>query len=217
MKSISFTLTTIALTASLLPSHVAAQTMREEQATAEGNAGFFIEPVAERRVTSLPEGELYWQVQTFSSLEEATTIAASIGRHALAASAAGRHWLFVLGPAAMPSYGGATVARIGPIAAPAAKIYLLRINLAGGPPGSKTPVHSHPGAEAIYVLRGEVSQRMAHGMEVAAAGQTLNAHAPEMVMQLISTGERDLEQLVLFVVDAARPFAPSAQFEAGPD
>lgn len=58
---------------------------------------------------------------------------------------------------------------------------------------------------------------MAHGIEVAAAGEALNAHAPQMVMQIISTGERDREQLVMFVVDAERPFAPTAQFDAVPN
>ena len=30
--------------------------------------------------------------------------------------------------------------------------YLLRVNHGSGPPGSKTPVHTHPGSEAFYVL-----------------------------------------------------------------
>jgi hypothetical protein len=33
-----------------------------------------------------------------------------------------------------------------------------------------------------------------------------------MVMQLASSGGADLEQLVMFVVDADRPFSPAAHF-----
>ena len=217
MKIIVLILSVIALAAAVLPPNVAAQIIHDAPATVAAKAGFFIVPVAERRVASLPDGELYWQIETFPSPEEAAVMAESAGPYALTASVAGRHWLFVLGSTAMPSYGGAPVARLGPVAVPIAKNYLLRINRAGGPHGAKTPVHTHPGSEAIYVLQGEVTQRMAHGIEVAAAGETLNAHAPEMVMQLISTGESDLEQLVLFVVDAERQFAPTAQFDAVPN
>lgn len=215
MKFMSLILSTVAIAAAVSWPNVAAQMAEEVPAPLAAKAEFFIESVAERRVTSLPDGELHWRIETFPSKEEAAATAESAGPYALTASVAGQHWLFVLG--SMPSYGGAPVARLGPVAVPVAKNYLLRINRAGGPQGAKTPVHSHPGSEAIYVLQGEVTQRMAHGIEVAAAGETLNAHAPEMVMQLTSTGERDLEQLVLFVVDAERPFAPTAQFDALPN
>ena len=216
MKLITLVLSTVALAAAVLSPNVAAQMAEEVPAPLAAKAEFFIASVVERRVTSLPGGELHWLIETFPSKEEAAATAESAGPYALTASVAGQHWLFVLGSAAMPSYGGAPVTRIGPVVVPVAKNYLLRINRAGGPHGAKTPVHSHPGSEAIYVLQGEVTQRMAHGIEVAAAGETLNAHAPEMVMQLTSTGERDLEQLVMFVVDAERPFAPTAQFDAVP-
>jgi quercetin dioxygenase-like cupin family protein len=96
---------------------------------------------------------------------------------------------------------------------PTARNWLLRINHAGGPPGASTAVHSHPGAEAIYIIGGRTRQRTPHGIVEAGAGETLNAHEPGMVMQLASTGERDLEQLVMFVVDAERPFSPRARFE----
>lgn len=43
-------------------------------------------------------------------------MAASAGPYALTAPVAGQHWLFVLGSAAIPSYGGAPVARLGPVA-----------------------------------------------------------------------------------------------------
>lgn len=202
--------------AAILPSNAIAQTNQPPAMDRSAQSDYLIETLAERRVTALPEGELYWRIETFRSAADAAKAASSALPFALAASVGGRHWLFTLGPKAMASHGRAPVAQLGPVAVPAATIYLLRINRAGGPPGSKTPVHSHPGSEAIYVLKGKVTQRTAHGTEVARAGQTLNAHAPEMVMQLQSTGESDLEQLVMFVVDAERPFSPPAQFDAPP-
>lgn len=178
-------------------------------APAEERSAYFITPVAEKRVASLPPGPLHWRVETFPTLDAAR---AAEGPHALAASVASRHWLFTLGPASGSTPGGTRVAEIGPVALPAARQFLLRINHAGGPPGAQTPVHTHPGSEAIYVLRGQVSQRTPHGVLRADAGHTLNAHEPGMVMQIMSSGTTDLEQLVMFVVDADRPFSPPAAF-----
>lgn len=96
MKFISLLLLTVALTAAVLPLNVAAQLTQDARTTIVAKAEFFIEPVAERRVTSLPDGELYWQIETFPSQEEATATAASAGPYALTASVAGRNWLFVV-------------------------------------------------------------------------------------------------------------------------
>jgi hypothetical protein len=172
-------------------------------------SAFFVTPLAEQRVGTLPEGPLYWTIETFPTAEAAT---AARSRWSLYAVVNGRHWLFTLGRPGPPTPGATRVAQIGPVAAPPATTWLLRINHAGGPPGARTRVHTHPGSEAIYVLRGEVTQHTAHGTERAGAGAALNAHAPEMVMQLASSGGADLEQLVMFVVDADRPFSPAAHF-----
>jgi quercetin dioxygenase-like cupin family protein len=181
--------------------------------SADTNAtGYYVRQLAENIVTQLPPGPLYWRVETLPT-EAAAHSNAGKGPYALTAEVAGRHWLFTLGPRGGSTPGAARIAEIGPVATPAARRYLLRINHAGGPPRSHTPVHTHPGSEAIYVLRGEISQRTAMGVNRAGAGQALNAHAPEMVMQIESSGAVDLEQLVMFVVDADRPFSPAASFE----
>ena len=95
------------------------------------------------------------------------------------------------------------------MARPSATTYLIRINLAGGPPGSRTPVHSHPGSEAIYVLKGRVSQRTPHGTQYANAGGVLNAHAPEMECNYRSG--RPAEQVVMFSWTRSA-FSPVARF-----
>ena len=169
--------------------------------------GYYIGSVAERTVETLPAGPLYWRVETYPTLGEAS---AGGGPYSFAASISGRHWRFTLGSRADGQKPA--VAEIGPVSVPTAKRLLLRINHAGGPPKSETPVHTHPGSEAIYVLKGEISQRTPTGVHRASAGETLNAHAPEMPMQIVSSGSVDLEQLVMFVVDADRPFSSPAKF-----
>ena len=180
-------------------------------ATSQGGARgeFVITTLAERRTDHLPPGPLYWRIESFATGAAARS---AEGPYALAASPSGRHWLFTLGPARGRTPGGRPVAELGPVSIPVARSYLLRINRAGGPPAAATPVHTHPGSEAIYVLRGRVTQRTSHGVRHAKAGETLRAHLPDMPMQLASSGTTDLEQLVMFVVDADRPFSPPARF-----
>lgn len=170
---------------------------------------FLVEPVAEKVVEDLPSGPLYWRVESFPSLAEAQRMA---GPHTLAADAWGGSWRFTLGPAGGSSAGGRKVAEIGPVPVPQATRYLLRVNRAGGPPGSSTPIHTHPGSEAFYVVKGELTQKSGHGAVRLEAGQAMNGHEPGMAMQLFSTGPGDLEQLVMFVVDADRPFSSPARF-----
>jgi hypothetical protein len=129
----------------------------------------------------------------------------------MAAEVEGKVWLFTLGPEGGSTPGGARVAEVGPVARIAAGEYMIRITHSGGPPGARTPVHSHPGAEAFYVLTGRMGQRTPNGVTYTEAGHSLNGHDADMPMEVFSAGATDLDQLVMFVVDAAKPFAAPAK------
>jgi hypothetical protein len=169
-----------------------------------------VKPVVERKVTRLPEGPLFWRIENVPTLAQAQ---AAAGPTALAAEAAGKVWLFTLGPKGGVTPGASRVAEIGPVPQIAASEYLLRINRAGGPPGAKTPVHTHPGSEAFYVLTGKLGQKTPHGVSYAEAGSPMNGHGADMPMEVFSAGASDLDQLVMFVVDANRPFSSPAKFD----
>jgi hypothetical protein len=171
---------------------------------------FEIKPVAEKKIKQLPAGPLFWRVENFPTLAQAQ---AAAGQTGLAAEVSGKVWLFTLGPKGGSSRGGKKVAEIGPIPPVTAPEYLLRINVAGGPPGAKTPVHSHPGSEAFYVLAGRLGQRTPHGVAYADAGQSMPGHGPDMAMEVFSAGTTELNQLVMFVVDATKPFSSPAKFD----
>jgi quercetin dioxygenase-like cupin family protein len=162
-----------------------------------------VKPLAEKRVSTLPEGPLFWRVEAFDSVARAQAAAGPTG---LVAEAAGKVWLFTLGPAGASSNGGTKAAEIGPLARLSAPVYLLRVNEASGPPGSVTPVHTHPGAEAAFVLAGEQTFRTPHGVKRIAAGHG-DAGQPDTPMQVSSSGSEDLHALVMFVVDATKPFS----------
>jgi hypothetical protein len=171
---------------------------------------FVIKPIAEKKLQQLPAGPLYWQLENFPTLEQAQ---AAAGEMSLAAKVAGKVWLFTLGPKDSPTRGGSKVAPIGPDPPITASEYLLRINHAGGPPGAKTGAHSHPGSEAFYVLAGRLGQKTPRGVTHADAGHAMNGHGAGTPMIVFSSGTADLDQLVMFVVDATKPFSTPAKFE----
>lgn len=166
-----------------------------------------VKPLAERRVAELPAGTLYWRIETVADRAQAESLA---GAWSLVAESAGKTWLFTLGGAGDATPGATKVAEVGPIPRVQAAQYVLRINDASGPPGSVTPVHSHPGSEAFYVLAGEQSIRGAHDTLRVQAGHVEPGHGADMAMQVSSSGTTDLHALVMFVVDAARPFSSPA-------
>ncbi|MCC7048834.1 MAG: cupin domain-containing protein [Alphaproteobacteria bacterium] len=169
-----------------------------------------VKPVTEKKLKQLPAGPLYWQIETFPRLEQAQ---AAVGTTSLAVAVAGKAWLFTLGPKGGSTPGGKTVVEIGPVPSFAAPEYLLRVNHASGPPGAKTTVHSHPGSEAFYVLAGRLGQKTPHGVKYVDAGQAMNGQGADVPMEVFSAGATDLDQFVLFVVDATRPFSSPAKLE----
>jgi quercetin dioxygenase-like cupin family protein len=120
--------------------------------------------------------------------------------------------MFTLGPEGGGTPGALKVADIGPIPIVSASEYSLRVNNAGGPPGSQSPVHTHPGSETFYVLTGQVTQKIPGKINKVDAGDFMVGRGADTPMQVLSSGANDLSVLVLFVVDASRPFSSPAKF-----
>jgi quercetin dioxygenase-like cupin family protein len=177
--------------------------------TAVAQQALVIKPLAEKKVTELPAGPLFWRIENFPTLAQAQAAAGPTG---LAAESGGKAWLFTLGPTGGASAGGAKVAEVGPLPKVVATQYLLRINEASGPPGSITRVHTHPGSEAFYVLAGEQNIRTPHGVMRVRVGQAETGHGADTPMQVSSSGSTDLHALVMFVVDGDKPFSSPAKF-----
>ncbi len=187
---------------------VAASGLWLSPSTAVAQGKFVVKPLAEKKVSELPAGTLFWRIENFNTLAQAQ---ATAGGWALAAEAGGKVWLFTLGPPGGSSEGGTKVAEVGPIPRVVAKHYLLRINEGSGPPGSITSAHSHPGSEAFYVLAGETSSHTPHGVTRVAAGHASTGNVADTPMRVSSSGSTPLHSLVMFVVDADRPFSSPAE------
>jgi quercetin dioxygenase-like cupin family protein len=192
------------------------------QSAAASEGVYVVKPVVQKKIKQLPAGPLYWRVENFPTLAQAQAAippdrwnpdtVSNDGAQSLAAEVAGKVWLFTLGPKGGSTPGGTKVAEVGPVPVVKASEYLLRVNHGYGPPGAKTPVHTHPGSEAFYVVAGKLGQKTAHGEAHVEAGQTMNGHAADMVMQVFNAGTTDLTALIMFVVDANRPFSTPAKF-----
>lgn len=205
--------------AAVLVAVVSGALLPPSQALAENK--FMVKPVAERKLKALPEGPWYWRIENFPTLEQAQ---AAIGAGhwnpntvsydaapALAAEVAGKVWLFTLGSKGGATPGGTPVVEIGPIPEVTASDYLLRINHTGGAPGAKTSAHSHPGSETFYIVSGRLSQTTPQGTHHVEAGQFMIGHGADLPMVVSSSGTTELDALVMFVVDATRPFSTPAK------
>jgi hypothetical protein len=192
-----------------LPSLSTVPAMAQAGGVGVAGAGtLVVKPLAEKKVATLPAGPLFWRVESFATLAEARAAAGPMG---LVARSDDRVWLCTLGPAGGSSQGGSKVAEIGPLPPIAAPRYLLRVVEASGPPGSHSPVHSHPGVEAAYVLAGEQTFRMSGDVERVEAGKGAASPVASAPMQVSSSGPVGLHALVMFVVDATRPFSSPAK------
>ena len=178
--------------------------------TTRAQQHLIIKPLAEKKVAELPAGELFWRIENFTTLAQAQ---AAAGPWGLVAESGGKDWLFTLGQAGGSSTGGTKVAEVGPIPRVMAPQYLLRINEASGSPGSITPVHTHPGSEAFYVLAGEQSIRTPRGVLRVTVDRSEAGSGAGTPMQVSSSGSTDLHALVMFVVDATKPFSSPAKFQ----
>lgn len=184
---------------------------------------YIVQPVVEMKIKHLPPGPLYWRIENFPTLEQAKAAATAAyhwnadtvsneGSPALAAEVAGKVWLFTLGPKGGATAGGAKVAEVGPVPAFPASEYLLRVNYGHGPAEARTPVHFHPGSEAFYVVDGRLGQKTPDGVTYVEAGHTMNGHMAGMPMQVFNAGTSELTALIMFVVDAGKPFSVPAKF-----
>ena len=167
-------------------------------------------PIAERKISELPSGPLFWRVTNFATPAQAQ---AASGAYGLVVESFGKVWLFTLGPKGQTTSAGTLVAEIGPLPSLQAPEYLLRVNEGRGVPGAVTTIHTHPGSEAYYVLAGEGSQKTPHGVSRVGVGESLAGHGPDTVMQFINTGTTDVNYFALFVVDATKPFTSPARFD----
>jgi hypothetical protein len=68
-------------------------------------------------------------------------------------------------------------------------------------------------SEAFYVVAGRLSQRTPQGVMNVEAGHSMNGHSAGMTVGVFNSGPTELAALIMFVVDATKPFSVPAKFE----
>jgi quercetin dioxygenase-like cupin family protein len=162
--------------------------------------------LAQRTVTDLPRGPLFWYIVSFPTL---TAAQAAAGPTSLVATAEGRHWVFTIAPDDGSPWRGQLVAQVGPLELPKMKAYTIEVGVAVLPPGSRSRVHTHAGPEAWYMLSGEQCVETPAGARRAGPGQGMT-QAGFTPMQLVATGSVVRHALLVVVHDPTAGFgAPS--------
>ena len=168
--------------------------------------------LSDKSVGQVPAGALFWRVETFPTLAAAQGAVTPLGS---AVEAGGRAWLITLGPHGGATPGATPVAELGPLTIPNAAEYKLRVQQRVSQPGCEGDVHTHPGAEAWYVLAGEQTVVTPAARTRVTAGQGLVGPAPGTPMQLAYAGTGESDVLTFLVLDASQPVSAPAAFAPG--
>lgn len=152
------------------------------------------------RSLEFAEPAVYWHVRRLATRSAAD---AAKGARGLVAEEAGQVWLSTFGPRDMAAGSGEAVAVVGPLQLPQAKTYDVVLSYAVMRPGERSPVHTHPGPEAWYVLAGEQCLETGEGAKRASAGEAM-AVGPNMPMELNVVGTAVRRSLVVVLHDSAQ-------------
>jgi len=144
---------------------------------------------------------IYWHLDVFDSMEVAMKAA---GVNGVAAEAHGSFWLMTVEDKNEEHHNGQHVAWIGPLELPAADSFFMRVQSSLLMPGARTPAHTHPGPEVIYVVDGEqcmetpdLGVRVSAGQSYVIPGGTIHRGRP--------TGSKARRAFGLNLYDAAHP------------
>ena len=168
--------------------------------------------LGEKTVQQLPAGPLNWRLESFATKVAAEAAAGPLG---IPFEARGTFWLATVGSGGGPSAGGTPVAQIGPVAAPTAASYKVRVQQRVSQPGCEGDIHTHPGAEAWYLLAGEQTVVTPAGETRIAEGQSLVGPPAGTPMQLVYRGGGESDALTFLLLDAAQPNSTPATFPPG--
>lgn len=157
--------------------------------------------LANRPLVGALTNNTYWHIDRFESLEAALKAAGSNG---VATEAHGSFWLMTVETKAEDHHGGHHVAWIGALVLPKAEKYSMRVMSSLLKPGSTTPVHTHSGPEAFYIVEGEQCLETPHGGRHLSAGQSYVVPAGGVHRgRVIGSTARGALALILY--DAAYP------------
>lgn len=120
--------------------------------------------MAHQPLGALPEGAVYWQLQTYPDLAAARHDRPA---HGVVTFAFGQTWLFTIGPRGVRPRHGTRIAEIGPIPVKSGASFDAEFLKSTFSPGMTAPVHVHSGPEAFYAIAGDTCLETPDGVQFA--------------------------------------------------
>jgi quercetin dioxygenase-like cupin family protein len=154
-------------------------------------------------VVELPQGPIYWHLDTYRTRAEADALR---GPRSTVVEAFAKVWLFTIAEAGWRPAGGVRVATIGPLRVRPEGRYTASYMQAATSPGFQTDVHQHGGPEALFTLSGEVCVETPGGKLVGRVGGEPLLIDGDIPMQLTSVGSDVRRSLVLILHDSGQPW-----------
>ena len=169
--------------------------------------GCFI--VASSKGMQFSRSETYWHLQKFPSRARAED---AKGPNGLVLEDQGHFWLSELGPDDIAPRGGDPAVILGPLELPSAKSYDAQIGYAVFRPGDRSPVHTHPGPEAWYMLAGDQCLETPNGTKKAKVGETMSVEAG-VPMELSIAGSTVRRSFFLVIHDSAKGWVEDSDWK----
>ena len=147
-------------------------------------------------IGSLPQGDVYWRLTTYPTLQAAQHDRPPGGT---VVAAFGQVWLFTVGPRGPLLPGGRHVADVGPIPVEAGDAYAAEYLKSTFSPGMTAPIHVHSGPEAFYAVSGDTCLETPDGMQLGRGpGNSLVIRrGPPMLLMAVGTEPRRGFALIL--------------------
>ena len=148
---------------------------------------------------------VFWHLYMFPD-EKAAQAAKS--RTGIVVKEYGRVWLSEFGPPKLRVTGGQAMATVGPMPVTRDAVYSAVFSYVVMRPGDRTPVQTHPGPEAWYVLAGQQCLETPQGVGRAHPGDAmvLQQNVP---MQLVAKGKTDRHAFAVVLHEASERSIPS--------
>ena len=150
----------------------------------------------------LPDIPLFWHLYVFPT--RAAADAAKAPRASIV-EAFGRIWLFSIAPPDWRASAGERIAVVGPLDHAVDRSYTARYLEGVVPQGERTPIHTHAGPEAWYLVEGAECLETPEGTTVAHAGDSVVVREG-LPMILSSVGTEMRKTFALVLHDSAKPW-----------
>lgn len=158
--------------------------------------------LAHQELPSLPEGPVYWHLDTFPDKEAASKAA---GPGSTVVEAFDKVWLFTIAGEGWRPTGGTHVRDIGPLPVEPAPMYSAEYLRSVFTPGMTAPLHVHSGPEAFFAVSGDTCLETPDGVKTGKGPNNSLFIRGGPPMLLMAIGSEPRKGFALILHDMHKP------------